>query len=247
VLIANLVRKYGRTAIPSVAEFIKKLIDMGVSTIILNRHPAKGNTIMGDDLEILHGTGYIREKLGTIEYQLSAPSFFQVNPVQAAVLYQQAINQAQLNGTETVIDAHAGVGGVALFAAKQAKHVLGIDIVQPAISDAQKNAELNSITNAEFLCGAAEEILPKILEENSKPDVVFLDPPRKGCDIALLNALNAAQIPKIIYISCDPATLARDVKILASGGYQLTEVQPVDLFPHTGKVEVCCKLEKNMI
>ncbi|MCL1883981.1 MAG: 23S rRNA (uracil(1939)-C(5))-methyltransferase RlmD [Defluviitaleaceae bacterium] len=219
-------------------EFAKNLTAIGVSTLLLNRNISKGNTIMGDEFQILSGSGFITEKIGEVKYQLSAPSFFQVNPIQTKVLYETAIVQANLDSTQYAIDAHVGVGGVALFAAKHAKSVLGVDIVKSAIKDAQKNAALNGIENAEFICGAAEDIIPKLLE-NSRPSIIFLDPPRKGCDHALLDAITAAKIKNIVYISCDPATLARDVKILTNGGFSLTAVQPVDMFPFTGKVECC--------
>jgi len=180
-----------------------------------------------------------------IKYQLSAPSFFQVNPLQAAVLYDVALSQAQLNCTQTVIDAHVGVGGVALYAAKHVKHVIGVDIVPEAIEDAKKNAALNGIENAEFIVGAAEDVIPKLLSGEMQSQVVFLDPPRKGCEPALLDALITAKIERIVYISCDPATLARDIKRLVGGGYNLAAVQPVDMFPMTGKVETSVNLIYN--
>ena len=229
--------------IPQFEELKNAFITLGVSTILINKNNLKSNVILSDDFQILHGDGAIHEKIGEITYQLSAPSFFQVNPVQTKVLYETAIAQAELDGTQTVIDAHAGVGGVALFAAKYAKKVIGVDIVASAVSDAQKNAALNGISNAEFICGAAEAVIPKLMEsENMCPDVVFLDPPRKGCDPVLLDALITAGIEKIIYISCDPATLARDVKHLITGGFSLTAVQPIDMFPFTGSVETCVTL-----
>jgi 23S rRNA (uracil1939-C5)-methyltransferase len=222
------------------------LTAIGATTVLVNMNNSKGNTIFGEDFQILSGEGFIREKIGEVEYQLSAPSFFQINPVQTKILYETAIKQAELDGTQTVTDAHSGVGGVALFAAQgNAKHVLGIDIVAPAISDAKKNAELNGIKNAEFICGAAEEVIPRLMESGeTTPDIVFLDPPRKGCDKTLLNALCTACVKKIVYISCDPATLARDVKILTQGGYILTAAQPVDMFPFTGKVETSVLLQR---
>ncbi|MCL2839944.1 MAG: 23S rRNA (uracil(1939)-C(5))-methyltransferase RlmD [Defluviitaleaceae bacterium] len=230
VLVAN-----GK-GIPAEGEICEKLKNLGVTTAIFNSNKSKGNVILGDGFRTLFGKGFISEKLGEIEYQLSAPSFFQVNPVQAAILYDVAIAQARLDGTQTVIDAHVGVGGVALYAAKNARHVIGIDIAPSSIEDAKKNAELNGITNTKFILGAAEEIIPQMLPTESA-QVVFLDPPRKGCEAALLDALIAAKIPCIVYISCDPATLARDIKRLVGGGYKLNAVQPVDMFPMTGKVE----------
>lgn len=239
VLVAN-----GRT-IPKSAELVEKLAALGVTTILVNENTAKTNTIFGEGFEILHGTGIIREKIGDILFELSAPSFFQVNPVQTNILYETAISRAGLDGSQCVIDAHCGVGTVALFAARRAKSVLGVDIVQAAVADAKKNAALNGITNAEFICGAAEAVLPEIMTRPGEaPDVIFLDPPRKGCDRVLLDAIIAARIPRVVYISCDPATLARDVKILAAGGYAIAEVQPVDMFPFTGKVECVSVLRR---
>ncbi|MCL2223890.1 MAG: 23S rRNA (uracil(1939)-C(5))-methyltransferase RlmD [Defluviitaleaceae bacterium] len=240
VLVAKDKKKRG---LPAAAELVAELTALGVTTVLLNCNNFRGNTIFGNDFEILSGEGFIREKIGEVEYQLSAPSFFQVNPVQTRILYEAAISQAQLDGTQTVIDAHAGTGGVALFAAKHAKHVLGVDIVESAVQDAQKNAELNGITNTEFICGAAEDVIPEIVQRDGA-GVVFLDPPRKGCDPILLDALISATVPRIVYISCDPATLARDVKHLTSGGFTLTAAQPVDMFPFTGKVETSVLLQR---
>ncbi|MCL1863352.1 MAG: 23S rRNA (uracil(1939)-C(5))-methyltransferase RlmD [Defluviitaleaceae bacterium] len=220
------------------AAFIEELAAQGVTTILINENTTKGNTIMGDNFKTLSGTGYIYEKIGDAKYQLSAPSFFQINPVQTTTLYETALSQAALDGTQDVIDAHCGVGSIAIFVAKHARHVLGVDIVAPAVADAQKNAELNGIKNADFVCGAAEEVIPRLMQSGEiSPDVVFLDPPRKGCEKELLHALCEALIKKIVYVSCDPATLARDIKILVEGGYEIVTVQPVDMFPFTGKVE----------
>ena len=247
------------------------LTEAGATTIVINRHKEKNNTVMGDHFRVVIGEGFIREQIGQVWYQLSAPSFFQINPVQTAVLYSIATDMAGLTGNEVVLDAHVGVGGVALQAASQAKEVIGVDIVPEAISDAEKNAAINGIENARFICGAAEDVIPEMLTQGieaddieegalaqgrrvvdsndeipaisgTMPDVVFLDPPRKGCEKELLDALIAAEVKTIVYISCDPATLARDVKRLIEGGYTLAAAQPVDMFPMTGKVEVCCKL-----
>ena len=225
-------------------ELTNALTALGVTTVLISLNNSWGNTILGEDFQILSGTGFIRERIGEVEYQISAPSFFQVNPVQTKILYETAIAQAQLDGTQTVIDAHVGAGGVALFAAKHAKSVLGVDIVEPAIEDAKKNAAINGIKNADFICGAAEDVIPKLMQSGTRPDVVFLDPPRKGCDSVLLDALIASKISKIVYISCDPATLARDIKRLSVGGYTLKTAQPVDMFPFTGKVETSVLLQQ---
>ncbi|MCL2572176.1 MAG: 23S rRNA (uracil(1939)-C(5))-methyltransferase RlmD [Defluviitaleaceae bacterium] len=229
--------------IPQEEELTTALTEAGATTIIINRHREKNNVVMGSGFRVVSGEGFIRERIGGIWYQLSAPSFFQINPVQTEVLYKIAVEMAGLDGSQAVMDAHVGVGGVALQAASLAKEVIGVDIVADAISDAEKNAEINGITNARFICGACEDVIPKMLVEGEViPDVVFLDPPRKGCENALLDALITANVKTIVYISCDPATLARDIKRLGDGGYKLTAAQPVDMFPMTGKVEVCCRL-----
>jgi len=229
--------------LPKENKLATALTGAGATTVIINPHKAKTNTIMGNTFRNLTGEGYICEKIGEIWYQLSAPSFFQINPVQTAVLYDIAVGMANLTGNEVVMDAHVGVGGVALAAASRAKQVIGVDIVHEAITDAEKNASINGITNAKFICGAAEEIIPKMLAgKETLPDIIFLDPPRKGCENALLDALIAAEVGTVIYISCDPATLARDIKRLTQGGYRLEGAKPVDMFPMTGKVETVALL-----
>ncbi|MCL2405279.1 MAG: 23S rRNA (uracil(1939)-C(5))-methyltransferase RlmD [Defluviitaleaceae bacterium] len=231
--------------LPKENKLATALIGIGATTVLVNHNKAKGNVIMSNDFRCIAGEGYIREKIGDVWYQLSAPSFFQINPVQTAVLYGIAVDMAGLTGNDIVMDAHVGVGGVALAAAGQARQVIGIDIVQEAITDAEKNAAINGITNAKFICSAAEEVIPKMLQSGEPPpDVIFLDPPRKGCEVTLLDALVAACVKTIVYISCDPATLARDIKILAQGGYELVAVRPVDMFPMTGKVESVALLRR---
>ena len=240
--------------VPGESELADSFANLGVSTSLVNCNEAKGNVVLGEKFRVLRGRGYIYETLGELRFQLSPGSFFQVNPIQAKVLYDIAVSQAGLDGNQSVIDAHCGVGGVALYAASRVQQIIGVDIVPAAIQDAEKNAALNNISNARFILGAAEDIIPGIIDGGEgrlipefplhpKSTIVFLDPPRKGCDPVLLDALVAARIQKIVYISCDPATLARDIKRLVSGGYKLTAVQPVDMFPFTGKVETSCLLE----
>jgi len=232
-------------SLPKEAKLAAAAASVGATSVVINPHKAKSNTIMGNSFRVLTGEGTIRERIGQVWYQLSAPSFFQVNPVQTAVLYDIALGFANLTGNEVVLDAHVGVGGMALAAAGKAKQVIGVDIVPQAISDAEKNAAINGITNARFIVGAAEEVIPKLLTGGeSVPDVVFLDPPRKGCDTALLDALIDAEVKTVVYVSCDPATLARDIKRLVQGGYMLDAVQPVDMFPMTGKVETVVLLRR---
>lgn len=215
------------------SELAADLAGLGATTFIVSER-------------VVFGDGFITERIGGILYQLSAKSFFQVNTVQAKVLYDTALKLAVLKGFERVIDAHAGVGGMALYAAQQAFDVLGMDIEAAAVKDAMQNAKLNNISNAKFVRAAAEDLIPKLLTQGGgfKPDIVFLNPPRKGCGNRLLAALTAAGIGKIVYTSCDPATLARDVKILARGGFRLDAVCPVDMFPMTPKIETVCLLTR---
>jgi len=224
--------------LPLEERLAQDLAEVGVTTVVISRHTAKNNVVLGDSFRVIYGPGTINERIGHVTYEISAPSFFQINPVQTKFLYDAAVVQAELKN-KRVLDAHVGAGGVSLYAAKHAKEIIGVDIVQAAIDDGEKNAAKNGITNLRFICGAAEEVIPQLLERGEiTPEVVFLDPPRKGCEKPLLDALVLAKIERVVYISCDPATFARDVKVLIEGGYKLVTVQPVDMFPHTGKVEV---------
>ena len=230
--------------IPGEDKLMTKMQDIGANTVLINVNRNRGNTILGGEFRLLFGNGYITETLGEISYQISASSFFQVNTLQAEKLYQTAIKQAGLTEQMTVIDAHCGAGGVLLHAAKNVKSAIGIDSAQQAISDAIENAKLGNIANAKFVCQSAEDALPELIIDN-RPDVIFLDPPRKGCEVDLLNCIINAAIQRIVYISCDPATLARDIKILVDGGYKLLQAIPVDMFPFTGKIETSCLLERD--
>ena len=221
----------------------------GAKNLIICHNKTPGNTIFNakDFFRVLYGAGYITEKIGEINYRLSAMSFFQVNTTQTEILYNIAADfAAAIPRQSLIIDAHAGVGGTALIAAHRnlAETIIGIDIIKPAVTDATTNATLNNLTNTEFICGAAEEIIPALLTQgdNNIPDTIFLDPPRKGCDPALLQAIITADVSKIVYISCEPSTLARDVKIL-QGFYSVKSVKTVDMFPMTGKVEIVALLE----
>jgi len=188
-----------------------------------------------------------------LTFRISPLSFFQTNPVQTVRLYDKALEFAALNGTETVWDLYCGTGTISLFLAQKAGHVYGVEIIPQAIEDARENAVRNEIGNVDFICGKSEEVFSSYADslspEKGLPVVVVLDPPRKGCDIKLLNAIKQAGPDRIVYVSCDPATLARDVKILCeedeeSGSYVLEKVQPVDMFPHTVHVETVCLLSK---
>lgn len=202
------------------------------------------NVIMGDKTRVLWGSEYITDYIGDIAFKISARSFYQVNPVQTEVLYEKAVEYAGLTGSETVIDAYCGIGTISLFLAQRAKRVLGVEIVEEAIADARRNAELNDVTNAEFAVGAAEDVIPRWKEQGVTPDVIVVDPPRKGCDPALLDTMLAMRPERIVYVSCNPSTLARDLRVLADGGYRVVEVQPVDMFPQTTHVEVVIGMQR---
>ncbi|MGG1547730.1 23S rRNA (uracil(1939)-C(5))-methyltransferase RlmD [Bacillus paralicheniformis] len=208
-----------------------------VKSIVQNINPKKTNVIFGDETTVIWGEEYIYDTIGGIKFAISARSFYQVNPEQTKVLYDKALEYAELNGEETVIDAYCGIGTISLFLAKQAKKVYGVEIVPEAIEDAKRNAELNGIENAEFEVGEAEVAIPKWYKEGITADTLVVDPPRKGCDEALLQTIIEMKPKRVVYVSCNPGTLARDLRVLEDGGYVTREVQPVDMFPHTSHVE----------
>ncbi len=217
----------------------------GMTSICLNVNMENTNRILGDKCITLWGQSYITDYIGDIKYQISPLSFYQVNPVQTNVLYNKALEYADLSGDETVWDMYCGIGTISLFLAQKAKKVYGVEIVPQAIDDARHNAEINGITNAEFFVGKAEEVVPDIYKnggDGSHADVVVVDPPRKGCDQVLLDTLVHMAPERIVYVSCDPATLARDVKILQEKGYVAKKVAVVDQFCHSGHVETVVKL-----
>ncbi|WMJ20346.1 23S rRNA (uracil(1939)-C(5))-methyltransferase RlmD [Geobacillus kaustophilus] len=225
--------------LPHKKKIVQEIIDSvpNVKSIIQNINPKKTNVIMGDETKVLWGAEYIYDYIGDIKFAISARSFYQVNPEQTKVLYEKALEYAQLTGEETVIDAYCGIGTISLFLAKKAKKVYGVEVVPEAIEDAKRNAELNGITNVEFAVGEAEAVIPKWYEQGIRADCIVVDPPRKGCDETLLQTIIAMKPKRVVYVSCNPATLARDLRILEDGGYQTIEVQPVDMFPHTAHVE----------
>ncbi|MDV6377748.1 23S rRNA (uracil(1939)-C(5))-methyltransferase RlmD [Sporosarcina sp. GW1-11] len=214
-----------------------------VTSIMQNVNIANTNVIMGNETINLYGSDVIVDRIGNTEFEISARSFYQVNPVQTEVLYQQALDYAGLTGNETVIDAYCGIGTISLFLAKQAKEVYGVEIVPQAIEDAKRNAQINGITNTHFEAGPAEDIIPKWYAEGKRFDVLVVDPPRKGCDEKLLDTILKYKPAKVVYVSCNPGTLARDLRILEDGGYRTREVQPVDMFPHSSHVECVAWLE----
>ncbi|MCA1024453.1 23S rRNA (uracil(1939)-C(5))-methyltransferase RlmD [Cytobacillus kochii] len=214
----------------------------GVKSIVQNVNPKKTNVIMGDETRVLWGQEVIYDYIGDVRFAISARSFYQVNPEQTKVLYDKALEYAALTGKEEVIDAYCGIGTISLFLAQKAKSVFGVEIVPEAIEDAKRNAELNNITNANFAVGKAEEVIPAWYEKGHKADVLVVDPPRKGCDEALLQTIIDMKPKKVVYVSCNPGTLARDLRVLEDGGYRTVEVQPVDMFPQTTHVEAVAKL-----
>jgi 23S rRNA (uracil1939-C5)-methyltransferase len=214
-----------------------------VKSIVQNINNKRTNVIFGDETKILWGEEYIYDKIGDVKFAISARSFYQVNPEQTKVLYDKALEYANLTGNESVIDAYCGIGTISLFLAQKAKNVFGVEIVPEAIEDAKRNAELNGFTNAEFAVGEAEVVIPAWYKKGNSADVIVVDPPRKGCDEALLKTILDMKPKRVVYVSCNPGTLARDLHVLEQGGYETVEVQPVDMFPHTTHCEAVAWLE----
>lgn len=219
----------------------------GMTSITVNVNPEKTNVILGEKTYTIWGQDYITDYIGDISFQISPQSFYQVNPQQTEVLYNKALEYAGLTGAETVWDLYCGIGSISLFLAKQAKKVYGVEIVPKAIEDAKDNALRNGITNAEFFVGKAEEVYPDFCAkhgEEARAEVIVVDPPRKGCEESLLEMMCKMAPQRIVYVSCDSATLARDLKYLCGHGYTLEEVQPVDQFAQTVHVESAALLVK---
>ncbi|MDR7001960.1 23S rRNA (uracil(1939)-C(5))-methyltransferase RlmD [Neobacillus niacini] len=213
-----------------------------IKSIVHNVNSKRTNVILGEKTTVLWGNEFIYDYIGDVKFAISALSFYQVNPVQTKVLYDKALEYAGLTGDENVIDAYCGIGTISLFLAQKARKVFGVEVVPEAIEDAKRNAALNGITNAEFVAGEAEVVIPKWYKEGNTADVLVVDPPRKGCDEALLQTIIEMKPKKVVYVSCNPATLARDLRILEDGGYKTLEVQPVDMFPQTTHVECVSQL-----
>ena len=220
--------------------------------LCVNVNEGRGNAILGRETLCLYGKDSIEDKIGELSFSISVPSFYQVNPAQTEKIYGKALEYAALTGEETVWDCYCGIGTISLFLAQKAKQVYGLEIVPEAIENAKKNAEKNGLHNTEFFVGAAEEVLPKWVEEQKREgkdvgnlvDVVSLDPPRKGCDEACLSAVLELSPKRIVYVSCDPGSLARDIKYLREGGYELQKWVGIDNFPRTGHVETVVFLSR---
>ena len=232
--------------LPRVKDFVRMMRERlpNLVSVHQNIQTYRNNVIMGRDTQLLWGRPTIIDSLGRLNFHISPRSFFQVNTRQAERLYEQALAYADLHGTETVIDAYCGTGTITLFLAQKARKVYGIEIVQPAILDARKNARDNHVKNAEFIVGDATAVMPALYKQGVRPDVVVVDPPRAGCTETVLRTFANMKPQRIVYVSCNPATLARDLAILKGLGYLAQEVQPVDLFPQTSHVENVCLLKK---
>ncbi len=232
-------------SLPHSEELVKSLMEIpGMASISFNVNKEQTNVIMGSRVENLYGPGYITDYIGDVKYRISPLSFYQVNPVQTEKLYGTALEYAGLTGGETVWDLYCGIGTISLFLAKQAKKVYGVEVVPQAIDDARENARLNGIDNVEFFVGKAEEVLPEQFEKNKVyADVIVVDPPRKGCDEVCLDTIVKMAPKRVVYVSCDSATLARDLKYLAERGYEVMKVRGCDMFPHSGHVETIVLLQ----
>ena len=225
--------------IPKEEQLVKSLCEIpGMTSITINVNKKHSNVILGEEIRLLWGQEYITDRIGDISYQISPLSFYQVNPMQTQKLYAKALEYADLHGQETVWDLYCGIGTISLFLAQKAKFVRGVEIVPAAIENAKENAKLNGLENTEFFVGKAEEVLPREYKKNGVyADVIVVDPPRKGCDETLLETMVEMNPDRIVYVSCDSATLARDLKYLCERGYELRKVCPVDQFGMTVHVE----------
>lgn len=232
--------------LPNKDEFISLITENipGIKSIVQNINSKPTNVILGQGCITLWGEPTISDYIGEFKFNISPLSFFQVNPIQTEVLYNKALEYAGLTGDETVFDAYCGTGTITLFLSQKAKKVYGVEIILQAIENANINAKENNVNNVEFFVGESEVVIPDLINKGIKADVVVVDPPRKGCDVKLLNAITNIDAKKIVYVSCDPSTLARDLAILEGNGYKTVKVQPVDMFPHTAHVESVCLLTK---
>lgn len=215
-----------------------------VVSVIQNINPDQTNVILGKTDKVLYGQSYITDQLLGKDFQISAQSFYQINTQQAEVLYQKAFELAELKATDTIIDAYAGIGTIGISAADKVAHVYGMEVVEQAVTDANKNVALNGLENAVYLVGKAEKVLPQWQKEEIEADVIFVDPPRKGLDESFIRTACSMDPQKIVYISCNPATLARDLVVFAEKGYTTNAVQPVDMFPQTTHVESVVLMSK---
>lgn len=225
--------------LPHKEEFVDLMVKNipGIKSVIQNINSKKTNVILGLESKTLWGEDTISDYIGDFRFNISPLSFFQVNPIQTEVLYGKALEYANLTGNEEVFDAYCGTGTITLFLSQKAKKVYGVEIIPQAIDNAWINAKENKVENVEFFVGESEVVIPDLINKGVKADVVVVDPPRKGCDKKLLDAITNIDAKKIVYVSCDPSTLGRDLKVLEENGYKTLEVQPVDMFPNTAHIE----------
>ncbi|ELP5178555.1 23S rRNA (uracil(1939)-C(5))-methyltransferase RlmD [Clostridium perfringens] len=225
--------------LPHKEEFVDLMVKNipGIKSVIQNINSKKTNVILGLESKTLWGEDTISDYIGDFRFNISPLSFFQVNPTQTEVLYGKALEYANLTGNEEVFDAYCGTGTITLFLSQKAKKVYGVEIIPQAIDNAWINAKENKVDNVEFFVGESEVVIPDLINKGVKADVVVVDPPRKGCDKKLLDAITNIDAKKIVYVSCDPSTLGRDLKVLEENGYKTLEVQPVDMFPNTAHIE----------
>ena len=231
---------------PIKKKFTQKLLEMHpeITTVILNINSKNTNLVLGDKEEILYGKGYITDTLCGLEFTISAKSFYQINPVQTEKLYNKAMEYADLDKNSTVIDAYCGIGTIGLVAAKKAGKVIGVELNRDAVHDAISNAKRNDAQNIRFYCDDAGDFMEAMAEEGEKADVVFMDPPRSGSSRKFINSMLKMSPETIVYISCNPETLARDLIYITKGGYKVKKITPVDMFPHTNHIETVVKLSK---
>ena len=226
-----------------VENLLKNVDNLG--TVVLSIHKKPGNAVLGDRFRTLYGPGYIEDRLCGLSFRLSPRSFYQVNHDQAQQLYEAAVELAALTGTETAVDLYCGTGTISLVLARKAGRVIGVGIIDQAVADARENARRNGLDNAEFRCADASHAAAQLAAEGIRPDVIVVDPPRKGLDEAGMDAMVQMDPEKIVYISCDPATLARDLKYLTARGYRLTTARAYDMFPKCAHVETVVSLHRD--
>lgn len=232
--------------LPAAEQFVTALVQAvpRVKSIYININKDAGNNVMGFENLLIYGQPTITDIIGKFLFDISPLSFFQVNPTQTEVLYDKVVEYAGLTGDETVLDLYCGIGTISLYLAEKARRVIGVEAVEEAIEDAVRNAKRNGVENVEFVSGRVEQRMEQVSVQVGKVDVIVIDPPRKGCKVAVLNALSRLKPDRIVYVSCNPTTLARDVKLLMEKGFSLEAVQPIDMFPHTAHTEVCCLMER---
>lgn len=236
----------GSPIMPSKNNFVKALrkAHPEISTVVLNVNNKRTSMILGEKESTIYGKGFIRDELCGCSFRISPKSFYQVNPIQTEILYQTAIDFAKLTGKEEVIDAYCGIGTIGMVAAKHAKKVIGVELNADAVRDARMNAKENKMTNIEFRQGDAGDFMVAMAEKGQKMDVVFMDPPRAGSDEKFLSSVVKLAPEKVVYISCNPVTLERDLKYMVKHKYEVKKIQPVEMFPFTGHVETVCLLSK---